>query len=77
MDIRVEPEYDDLWSFSDLIRESKKYLIIFAYALKWRSRTLSAVEGCFPKKGFDYAQPTVAMMVSTRLSQQSHSDGFD
>ncbi len=24
MDIRVKPEYDDLYSFSDLIRESKK-----------------------------------------------------
>ncbi|GGF95325.1 hypothetical protein GCM10010995_10680 [Cysteiniphilum litorale] len=26
MDIRVKPEYDDPWSFSDLIRESKKHL---------------------------------------------------
>ncbi len=30
MDIQAEPEYDDSPSFSNLIRESKKYLIIFA-----------------------------------------------
>ena len=34
MDIRVKPEYNDSLLFLDLIRESKKYLIILAWLLK-------------------------------------------
>ncbi len=63
-----------------LIHGFKVFLVEFSIFIgggKQHPRTLSLVEGYLSKKGFDYAQPTVAMMVSTRLSQQSHNDGVD